>query len=155
MNVLMSDITSVVNRHVCNAIMKFNTSRVQEDISKCKDKIQQLENDLWCLTKDKTASRTRIQETTYRINVSLVEQELTSYREKLQTMQTELEVLNKTAQDTSSNVNIETNNIILSIDEVSQPLTCTDNISTIQMFWGKMPLYTRLHADKNIHSVFR
>ena len=81
MNLLMTEITTIVNRHVFAAIMDFNTSKVKEDITECLDKIQQLEGDLLCLTKDEPTTRTRIQETTYRINVSLLEQEIMSYRE--------------------------------------------------------------------------
>ena len=126
MSLLMSEITTIVNRHVSAAIMDFNTSKVQEDITECSDKIQQLEGDLLCLTKDETTTRTRIQETTYRINVSLLEQEIMSYREKLYDMKEELKRLRETIPviDCASTT---TNNIVLSIDEVTQPSSCDDN----------------------------
>jgi len=126
MNSLMNEITTIVNRHVSDAVMEFNTSKVQEDIIECSDKIQQLECDLLCVTKDETITRTRIQETTYRINVSLLEQEIMSYREKLYDMKEELKRLRETTPiiDCASTT---TNNIVLSIDEVTQSSSCDDN----------------------------
>jgi len=119
MKSLMSDVNTVIQRHVHAAVMDFNVSRVNEDISKCSDKIQQLEEDLMCVTKDKSAPRTRIQETTYRINVSLIEEELVSYRDKLHGMQEELGQLSQSKNDTQyMHETGSTNNIVLSIDEV-------------------------------------
>jgi len=130
MSLLMSEITTIVNRHVSAAIMDFNTSKVQEDITECSDKIQQLEGDLLCLTKDETTTRTRIQETTYRINVSLLEQEIMSYHEKLHGMKEELKRLHESTPviDYASTT---TNNIVLSIDEVTQHSSCHENDDTL------------------------
>ena len=126
MNLLMSEISNIVNRHVSAAVMDFNTSKIQEDIAQCSDKIQQLESDLLCVTKDETTPRTRIQETTYRINVSLLEQEIISYREKLHGMKEELKRLRESTPNVEY-ASTNTNNIVLSIDEVIDTSSCDDN----------------------------
>jgi hypothetical protein len=126
MKSLMSEVNTVIERHVHAAVMDFNTSRFNEDISKCSDKIQQLEEDLMCVTKDESTARTRIQETTYRINVSLIEQELVSYRDKLHEIQEEMAQLCQSKNDTQdTHDTYSTNNIVLSIDEVVTSTTTT------------------------------
>lgn len=130
MNLLMSEITTIVNGHIRSAVMDFNTSKVQEDIAKCSDKINQLECDLACVTKDDTTTRTRIQETTYRINVSLLEQEIISYREKLHGMEEDLLRLHESTPSIEY-ASTNTNNIVLSIDEVIQHSSCDDNDGTL------------------------
>jgi len=129
MNLLMSDINNVVSRHVSNAVMELNMSRIKEDIAKCSVKIQQLEEDLLCVTKDETTPRTRIQETTYRINVSLLEQEIITYHENMQGMQEELDQLCQSHKkyDMQNGNDTPTDNIVLSIKEVTASSLDEDN----------------------------
>lgn len=133
MNLLMSDINNVVSRHVSNAVMEFNMSRIKEDIAKCSVKIQQLEEDLLCVTKDETTPRTRIQETTYRINVSLLEQEIITYRENMQGMQEELKQLCQSHKnyDMQNGNDTPTDNIVLSINEVTSSSLDEDNDTSL------------------------
>jgi hypothetical protein len=133
MKSLMSEVNTVIERHVHAAVMDFNTSRFNEDISKCSDKIQQLEEDLMCVTKDESTARTRIQETTYRINVSLIEQELVSYRENMQGMQEELKQLCQSHKnyDMQNGNDTPTDNIVLSINEVTASSLDEDNDTSL------------------------
>ena len=130
MSSLLIDVSKVVNTHVRKAVMDFNVYNFQEDIVKCSDKIQQLESDLLCVTKDKSTSRTRIQETTYQINVSLLEQEIITYREKMQGIQDELKQLrhDHVESDIQGVKDISTDNIMLNIQELPGAVLTTDNV---------------------------
>jgi len=123
MKLLMSDISTVVTRHVSNAVMEFNVSRVQEDIAKCSDKTQQLEIELKCMIKEDSTERTHTQETTHQIGMSLLEQEIITYREKMQGMQKELEQLRHSQQecDIQSVNDTPIDNIMLNIQELDIP----------------------------------
>jgi len=138
MDLILSEVNKVVSLHIHNAVMEFNVSRIQEDISKCNDKIHQLQEDLICLTKEEKIARSRIQETTYRINVSLLEQELISYREKLNDMQEELVQLQgdnsdeKSIYDTTESKDSK-NNIVLRINELSHEVLDNKDVKILNI----------------------
>ncbi len=128
MSSLLSDVSKVVNTHVRKAVMDFSVSNLQEDIERCTEKIQLLEMELACVTKEASVGRTRLQETTYRISISLLEQEIISNRNKLQSMQEELTKIRLNVPDIQDTCDTPTDNIVLNIQELPVRVPDTDNI---------------------------
>ena len=128
MSSLLSDVSKVVNTHVRKAVMDFSVSKFQEDIEICSDKIELLEMEHKTLIRDENSTKTRLQETTYRINVSLLEQEIISNREELQSMQNELAKIRLDGPDIQDTCDAPIQNIVLNIQEMPIQESVTDNV---------------------------
>ena len=130
MKSLLCDVNKVVKTHVHKAVMDFNVSKLQEDIEICSNKIELLEMEHKTVIRDEHHTKTRLQETTYRINVSLLEQEILENRKELQSMQEELKQLSHSPleYDMQGVKDTSTDNIMLNIQELPADAPSTDNV---------------------------